>query len=55
MRALLTVAKRLHASGGVLRICSLSPVITEVFHMSGFIRLLYIHPTEEDALRHFAG
>jgi anti-sigma B factor antagonist len=53
LRVLLATVKKLNASGGALRICSLNATVQEVFDISGFITILSVKSTEEDALSSF--
>jgi anti-sigma B factor antagonist len=53
LRILLATVKKLNASGGDLRICSLNPTVQEVFDISGFITILNVKNTEEEALSSF--
>jgi anti-sigma B factor antagonist len=53
LRVLLATAKKLNASGGDLRICSLNATVQEVFDISGFITILNVKGTEEEALSSF--
>jgi len=53
LRVLLATVKKLKASGGDLRICSLNATVQEVFDISGFITILNVKSTEEDALSSF--
>ena len=50
LRVILLAAKRMKASNGRLALCSLNPQIAEVFDISGFSRILDIHPTRDAAL-----
>lgn len=50
LRLLLATAKRLKASGGELKVCSLNEMATEVFEVSGFSSILNVFATEQDAL-----
>jgi anti-sigma B factor antagonist len=50
LRVLLATVKKLNASGGDLRICSLNPTVQEVFDISGFVTILNVKSTEEEAL-----
>ena len=50
LRVLLATVKKLKASGGDLRICSLNATVQEVFDISGFITILNVKSTEEEAL-----
>ena len=53
LRVLLATAKKLSASGGDLRICLLNATVQEVFDISGFITILNVKSTEEEALSSF--
>jgi len=53
LRVLLATAKKLKASGGELRICGLNATVQEVFDISGFITILNVKATEEEALASF--
>jgi len=53
LRILLATVKKLNASGGDLQICSLNPTVQEVFDISGFITILNVKNTEEEALSSF--
>ena len=53
LRVLLATVKKLNASGGELRICSLNPTVQEVFDISGFVTILSVKSTEEEALLSF--
>ena len=53
LRVLLATVKKLNASGGELRICSLYPTVQEVFDISGFVTILSVKGTEEEALSSF--
>ncbi len=50
LRIVLLAAKRMKTAGGKLALCSLNPQIAEVFEISGFNRILDIHPTRDAAL-----
>jgi anti-sigma B factor antagonist len=50
LRFLLATAKRLKASGGELKVCSLNEMATEVFELSGFSAIIGVFATEADAL-----
>jgi len=50
LRVVLTAAKRLHGSQGRLVLCALQETIREVFEISGFTRILEIHPTRNQAI-----
>ena len=53
LRVLLATVKKLNASGGDLRICSLNATVQEVFDISGFVTILNVKRTEEEALSSF--
>ena len=53
LRVLLATVKKLNTSGGALRICSLNATVQEVFDISGFVTILSVKSTEEDALSSF--
>jgi anti-anti-sigma factor len=50
LRIVLLAAKRMKTAGGRLALCSLNPQIAEVFEISGFSRILDIHPSPDTAL-----
>ena len=49
LRVLLLAANRMRAAGGRFALCSLSPPIGEVIEISGFSKMLDIHPSFADA------
>jgi anti-anti-sigma factor len=51
LRILLATAKRLNGSEGSLKISNLNDTVNEVFEISGFITILSVYDTEEDALK----
>ena len=53
LRVLLATVKKLNASNGELRICSLNATVQEVFDISGFVTILHVKNTEEEALSSF--
>ena len=53
LRVLLATVKKLNASGGDLRICALNATVQEVFDISGFVTILSVKSTEEEALSSF--
>ena len=53
LRVLLATVKKLNASGGDLRICSLNATVQEVFDISGFVTILSVKSTEEEAISSF--
>jgi len=50
LRGILSSAKKLKALGGGLSFCGLSGMVAEVFTMSGFIKLLPVFATRQEAL-----
>lgn len=55
LRAILIGAKQMNAGYGKLALCGLSEKIEEVFHMSGFDKILKIFPTRSEAVAAVAG
>jgi anti-anti-sigma factor len=53
LRILLATAKKLKAGGGSLALCCLNETVQEVFEISGFIAILNVFATEEEALATF--
>jgi anti-sigma B factor antagonist len=53
LRILLATAKKLKASQGDLKICSLNDTVQEVFDISGFATILSVSKTKEEALSAF--
>lgn len=53
LRVLLATAKKLQATGGELRICSLNPTVQEVFDISGFVTILSVKSSENEAMSSF--
>lgn len=52
--AILVCLHRAATSGGRLRICSLRPLVQEMFHVLRLDRLVDVHETPEEALLAFA-
>ncbi len=50
LRVFLVVAKRVKAAGGALALHSLTDHVREVFEISGFVNVLTVCPSREDAL-----
>ncbi len=50
LRIVLLAAKKMKTAGGRLALCSLNPQIAEVFEISGFNRIIDIHPSRDAAL-----
>ncbi len=55
LRSLLVVAKRIKAAGGVLVLCSLTPMVREVMEISGFDKILTLAADRDAALALFGG
>lgn len=53
LRVLLATAKKMMASNGSLKICSLNKTVQEVFDISGFSTILSLETNETDALAAF--
>ncbi len=51
LRILLATAKRLNGTDGSLKITNLNETVHEVFEISGFISILSVYGTEEEALK----
>ena len=50
LRSLLTLAKAIKAKSGKLGFCNLQPMVTEVFHISGFDRMLSVYKDKAAAV-----
>ncbi len=50
LRAILLLTKAAQSKGVKLVLCSLPPQIEEVFKISGFDRIITIHPSRKDAI-----
>ncbi len=55
LRAILLTAKSLQSRNAKLVLCSLADPIREVFEISGFDKVLPIHPTKAEALASLDG
>ena len=55
MRAILLIAKTLWEQDGYFALCSVSEPVREVFEISGFDRIIAIHPSLDPALAARAG
>lgn len=53
LRVLLATAKKMLATGGSLKVCSLNNTVQEVFDISGFNTILSLAANEADALAAF--
>jgi stage II sporulation protein AA (anti-sigma F factor antagonist) len=51
LRVVLLLAKRLKQENGKLVLCALQPRVREVFDISGFLTILTVVDTREEALR----
>ena len=52
---LMATFRQVRQQQGDLVIAKMSDKITNIFNLLGFSRLIHTYPTEEEALRHFAG
>lgn len=50
LRLLLKAAKAAKASGHGFVVCALQPAVREVYDISGFDRIIVVHPTREAAV-----
>ncbi len=50
LRSILGAAKKLKSLGGGISFCGLSGIVAEVFTVSGFVKLLPVFPTRQEAL-----
>lgn len=50
LRILLVAAKKVQPVGGQVRMCNLSPMVREVFEISGFTAILPVFPSRAEAL-----
>jgi anti-anti-sigma factor len=50
LRSLLKLAQRMKQEEGLLHLCSLNDMVSEVFQISGFDRILTVYDTEEQAV-----
>ena len=55
LRAVLLTAKNLRTQDAKFALCSLSAHIREVFEISGFDKIIAIHPSRAEALASFEG
>ena len=53
LRVVLLAAKKAKAIGGQFVLCGLSPAISNVFKVSGFLSILTVEPDPDAALAHF--
>lgn len=54
LRVVLMLAKRLKQGGGALSLCNIQPAVREVFDISGFLAILPVRDTREDAISSLA-
>jgi anti-sigma B factor antagonist len=50
LRIFLATAKKITASGGVVKLCNTNDVVQEILDISGFSTILDVKKTEEEAL-----
>ncbi len=50
LRGILTMAKECKAGGHDLAFCSMRDMVAEMFKISGFISILKLYPSEEEAV-----
>lgn len=50
LRTLLKLAQRMKNEGGQLHLCQLNDMVSDVFEISGFDRILYVFDTEAQAI-----
>ncbi len=55
LRAVLVTAKMLRSQDATFALCSLSDQIREIFQISGFDKIIVIHPTPVEALASLDG
>jgi len=55
LRVALMLAKRIREHGGRLALCGMQPHVHEVFDISGFLAILTVVDTRDDALAHVTG
>ena len=53
LRVFLLLHKKITARGGALKLCHVTPQISEIFQITGLDKLFAIRPTEVDALAEF--
>ncbi len=54
LRVVLLAAKKVKAAGGTFVLCGLSPSVSEVFKISGFLSILTVVPDRGAALARFS-
>ncbi len=50
LRAVLILAKKLNQVSGRFALCSMQKSVQSVFEVSGFVKIIDVHPGREDAL-----
>ena len=50
LRAVLILAKKLNQSNGKFALCSMQQSVQSVFEVSGFVKIINVHPGREEAL-----
>jgi len=53
LRVLLKIAQRLSKDGGKLHVCCLNEMVSEVFEISGFDKILAVYKNSQDAKEAF--
>jgi len=53
LRVVLATTKKLKGMGGDLKLCHLSPIVKEVFDISGFSMIIKVYGTKDEALPTF--
>jgi anti-anti-sigma factor len=51
LRSILFASKRLKAEGGDMAFCGLTGIVAQVFTVSGFLKILPVFATREDAFQ----
>ena len=50
LRAVLILAKKLNQANGKFALCSMQQSVRSVFEVSGFVKIINVHPGREEAL-----
>lgn len=50
LRAVLILAKKLNQANGKFALCSMQPSVQSVFEVSGFVKIIDVHPDRDEAL-----
>jgi len=51
LRLLLSIAKQAKKEGGKFAVCCLTPYVKEIFETAGFLQILALYDTEDEAIR----